>query len=63
MRDIEAALMEQILDIPQRQRVAEIHHNSQADDFRRRLEVPENAGAAHARKAIDSSSRHKPIFI
>lgn len=31
--------------------------------FRRRLEVPENAGVAHARKAIGSSSRRRPILI
>jgi len=34
MADIEAALMEQVLDIAKRERKAEVHHHSQADDFR-----------------------------
>jgi hypothetical protein len=39
MRDIDAALMQQVLDVPQRQRVTDIHHHRQADDLGRRLET------------------------
>jgi hypothetical protein len=63
MRDIDAALTEQVLDIPERQRVADVHHHRQADDLRRGLEVAEDARGAHARKAIGTRSRHKPIFL
>ena len=36
------ALMQQVLDIPQRKRETDIHYNREADDFRRGLEIAED---------------------
>ena len=38
MSDVDAALMQEVLDVAQRQRVADVHHHRQADDLRARLE-------------------------
>lgn len=32
--DVDASLIEQILDVPQGEREADVHHNHQADDLR-----------------------------
>jgi hypothetical protein len=39
VRDIDAALMQQILDVSQREREADVHHHSKADDLGRSLEI------------------------
>jgi hypothetical protein len=39
MRDIDPALVKQILDIAQRERKADLHHHGQANDFGRCLEI------------------------
>ena len=39
MLDIDAALVEQILDVPQRARKADVHHHRKADDLGRSLEI------------------------
>jgi len=39
---------QQVLDVPERQRVSDNHHHSQADDLGRRLEGAKDARAAHA---------------
>jgi len=39
MRDIDAPFVEQILDVSQRKRKLDIHHNRKADDLGRRFEV------------------------
>ena len=41
MSDVYAPFVEQILEVAQRQREADIHHHGEADDFRRRLEISE----------------------
>ena len=63
MRDVDAALVQHVLDIPKRDWVADNHHNRQADDFRRRLEVAENAGAAHGDRLTALPASHKPFFF
>ena len=47
--DIDAALVQQILDIPERQREPHIEHHCQADDLRARFEVLEKGAFGHAR--------------
>ncbi len=37
--DIDASLVQQVFNISKRKRKTDIHHHSEADDFRRRLEV------------------------
>ncbi len=39
--DIDSALVEQVFDLPQRQGEADIHHDRQADDLGRGLEIKE----------------------
>ena len=63
MGDVDAALMQQVFHIPQRQRVAHLHHHREADDLGARLEIAKNARAAHHRKAIGGPSKRKPIFL
>jgi hypothetical protein len=41
---VDAALGEQVLDVPQRQREPHVHHHHQADHLRGRIEVAEWAG-------------------
>ena len=41
MANVDAAFVQQVLGISERQRKADIHHDLQADDFRRRFEVAE----------------------
>ncbi len=61
MRDVDAALMQQVFHIPQPKRVRDVHHHHQADDLGARLEVAEKARIAHARKAAALHSIGKPI--
>jgi hypothetical protein len=39
MADIDPAFVQQIFDVPERERITHIHHHRQANDFWRRLEV------------------------
>jgi hypothetical protein len=43
MADVDATLVQQILDIPKRKREADVHHHGQADDLWARLEVAARA--------------------
>jgi hypothetical protein len=63
MRDIGPALVQRVLDVPQRQRVADIQHHRQADDLGARLEGAKNAGVAPVIEGSDSGLGGKPIFI
>ncbi|MFY8038684.1 MAG: hypothetical protein ACOVN4_03315 [Bosea sp. (in: a-proteobacteria)] len=62
VRDVDAALVQQVLDTVQRERIMDIHHHPQADDVGRRPEAAEDAAGVHPGKAIGSRPRHKPIF-
>ena len=48
MADVDAALDQQIFDLSQRQRVANIHHHREADDLWRTVEIAE--GISHLAK-------------
>ena len=48
MTNIDAALMQLILHIPKRKWESYVHHNRQADDFGRRLEVAKWAAFCHS---------------
>jgi hypothetical protein len=58
--DVEAPLEEQIFDLPQRQRIADIHHHREADDLGRTVEISE--GIAHRRRLRILARRLKPIY-
>ncbi len=55
-------LMQQVFNIPQRKRVSDVHHYRQADDLGRGLEIPEDAGVAHAVRLDAHPAHRKPIF-
>ena len=57
--DIDAAFVQQIFDLPQRKRIPDIHHHSQADDLGRRLEISE--GIAHPETLRNRPHRLKPV--
>ena len=59
----QTTLMQQVLDIPQSQRVADIHHHRWADELGARLEAAEDAWAAHTLKATGSHAGRKPILL
>ena len=63
MGDVDAALMQQVLDVPKRQRVADIQHHREADDLMARLEGAKNAGGAPVIEGSDPGPGGKPIFI
>jgi len=58
--DIDAPLMEQIFDLSQRKRIADIHHHREADHLRRRVEITE--GVLHSRRLKNLARRLKPIY-
>jgi hypothetical protein len=45
MRDVDATLMQQILDITEPKRVAHIHHHREADNLGRGFEISKRARA------------------
>ena len=47
MADVDAALVQQVFDVAERQREPDVHHDRQADDFGRGLEVPERGTLGH----------------
>lgn len=55
--DIDPSFMKQVLDLPQRQRKADIHHHGQADNRRRCLELSERI--SHPRTLRDVPSALK----
>jgi hypothetical protein len=63
MGNVDAALVQQVFDVPERERLPDMHHDREADDLGAPLEGTEDARAAHPRKACGSSSRHKPVFL
>ena len=45
--DVDAALVQQILDVPQRKRKPDIHHHGKADDLGAGTKVPKGAAFCH----------------
>ncbi len=58
--DVDATLEQNVFDLAQRQRIADIHHHGQPDDLGRGLEITE--GIVHHRRLRDLTSRLKPIY-
>jgi hypothetical protein len=48
--DLDAALVQHVLDVPQRERKPDVEHHREADDLRARLEVPERVVLLHPPK-------------
>jgi hypothetical protein len=58
--DVDAPLEEQIFDLPQRQRIADIHHHREADDLGRTVEITERI--AHRRTLRNAPAQLKLIY-
>ena len=58
--DVDAPLEQNILDLPQRQRIADIHHHREADHLGRAVEITE--GIAHRRTLRNLARRLKPVY-
>ena len=56
--DVDAAFMQKMLHIPERQRELDIHHHCQADKFGTSLEVLEWVAFCHSVK-LD----HRPVWL
>ena len=57
--DTDTALEQQVLDLAQRQRVPNIHHHREADDFGRTIEITELV--FHRRRLWNRPYRLKPV--
>src|SRR6056297_3357481 len=55
--DVDAALVEQVLDISQREREAHVQHNGQTDDLPAAVEILEGVFLAHPRKLWNRPAR------
>src|SRR6056297_590952 len=58
--DLDTTLVQQILDVPKRQREPDVHHDRQADDLGRRLEVLEGVAFGHLGTLAGAMPRLKP---
>ena len=58
--DIDAPLEQDILDLSQRQRIADIHHHREANYLGRAVEITE--GIAHGRRLRNLARRLKSIY-
>jgi hypothetical protein len=57
--DVDPPLEQQIFDLPQRQRIPDVHHHREADDLGGAVEVAK--GIAHRRRLRNARARLKPI--
>jgi hypothetical protein len=60
--EIDAAIVQQIFDVPERQRESDIHHDRQADDFRAAMKVLEWVAFCHDRTLQNHLFRLKPVL-
>jgi hypothetical protein len=59
MADLDAAFVQKILDISEREREPDVEHHRQADDLRAGLEVPEGGAFCHPAKLVGRPDRLK----
>jgi hypothetical protein len=63
VRDVDTALVQEVLDVPERQRIPDVHHHCKADNLGRRFEVAEDASVRHKADDIGTPPCRKPIFL
>ena len=63
MADLDAALLEEVLDVAQGQREPDIHHDSQSDYFRTGLEVSEWVDFCHVTTLGDRQPPRKNFAL
>jgi hypothetical protein len=61
--DVDTALVEQILDVPQRKREPHIEHHCKADDLRARFEVLERGALCHPKTLAGARSQPQGKFL
>jgi len=61
MADIDAALEQKIFDLTERQRIANVHHHSQADDVGRTVEISKQI--LHPTKLRTTASNLQVSFV
>ena len=59
--DIDAALVQQVLDIPQRQRKSDIQHHRQADDLWAGFKIAEWAAICHPETLLRHPARFNQV--
>ena len=59
MTDIDAALVQQVLDVAKGQRKTDVHHNRKADDLLACLEIIERAAFRHPETLLSTLPRRK----
>ena len=57
--DVDASLKQQIFDLPQRERITDVHHHREANNVGRTVETAE--GILHSRRLRIAKSELKPI--
>ena len=61
MADVDAAFEQEVLDLTQRQWMADVHHHFEPDDFGRGFEIPEGIGL-HLRRLKMRALQLKRVF-
>ena len=61
--DVDAALVQQVLDVSERKREPDVHHHRQADDLGAGLEVPEGGAFGHPKRLAGRSARLNQILL
>ncbi len=61
MADLDPAFVQQVPDVPQRQREVNIQHHCQANDLGAGLEITEGAGSGHVARLMPALPRSKPF--
>ena len=57
--DIDATLVQQVFDVPQRRRETDVYHHGEADDLGAGLDVPERAAVGHGSRLSTRSRQLK----
>lgn len=60
MTDLDTPLVEKVLDVAERERVADVHHHRQADDLWARLDVAKGGTFDHRGRVGRSRCRLNP---
>jgi hypothetical protein len=61
--DVDPALVQQVIDVAERQREADIQHHGQSDDLGRRLEIAEGGAFRHGRTMPGGLPQFKGRFL
>ena len=61
MADVNAAFVEQVLNIPKRERKLDVQHHGQADDLGARFEIAEGAMIFHAENLFRHPARFNQV--